>query len=100
MGEIRDKERLNDGRYRERSKKRVVINKRGSGMGGKNRTEDDGSNQAEMSVDNDIDCGVTAYAIYSLGNCVENLRKTCKSSVKIGGNQACPGQKFGTLPLL
>ena len=41
MWEIRDKDRPNDVRYREKSKNKVVINKRGSGMGGNRRSEDD-----------------------------------------------------------
>jgi len=39
--EIRDKDRPNYVIYRDKSKKKVVINKRGSGMGGNRRSEDD-----------------------------------------------------------
>jgi len=51
-----------------------------------------------MSVADENDSGVAAYNMYSPGNFLESERKTCKSPIKIGGTQAHPGHKCGTLP--
>ena len=51
-----------------------------------------------ISVADDNDSGVAAYNMYSPGNLVESLRKTCKSPIKVGGTQIYPGHKRGTLP--
>lgn len=50
-----------------------------------------------MAVADDNDSGVAAYNMYSPGNFVESLRKTCKSPIKIGGTQTHPGHKCGIL---
>lgn len=51
----------------------MVINKRGSGMGvKKRRTEDDRSNQVEISGDNDNDCKFTACVMLSWQFCGES----------------------------
>jgi hypothetical protein len=41
-----------------------------------------------MPVDDYNDSGVAAYNVYSPGNFLEKLRKTCRSPIKIGGTQA------------